>query len=187
MMKSEGDERNSLGRFWRKLLSPKGQVERKRFLPSAVDSEDVASSSSSSGSQLEVVFNYMDENGDGKISAAELRNCVKMVGGELSAEEAEAAVRFSDLDGDGFLDLNEFHKLMEGEGRSVEDKKSELKEAFEMYVVEGNDCITATSLKRMLRRLGQSSSIDDCKAMIRAFDLNGDGVLSFDEFALMMH
>lgn len=50
---------------------------------------------------------------------------------------------------------------MEGEGRSVEDTKSEPKEVFGMSVMEGNDCVTATSLKRTLRRSGQSSSMAD--------------------------
>ena len=55
-----------------------------------------------------------------------------------------------------------------------------------MYEMEGSGCINPTSLKRMLNRLGESKSTEDCKAMIRMFDLNGDGVLSFDEFRIMM-
>ncbi|KAF3614747.1 putative calcium-binding protein CML31 [Capsicum annuum] len=74
------------------------------------------------------------------------------------------AVRLSDSDGD-----RGFYKV---DGRN---KESELVGAF-----------TRKSLKRMLSRLGESTSIDNCKAMIRRFDLNGDGVLSYDEFKVMM-
>ncbi|KAI3816232.1 hypothetical protein L1987_15925 [Smallanthus sonchifolius] len=52
------------------------------------------------------VFNYFDENGDGKISASELQNRLRKVGGEelqLYDEEAEMAVRSSNADGDGVL------------------------------------------------------------------------------------
>ncbi|RVW62778.1 putative calcium-binding protein CML40 [Vitis vinifera] len=42
------------------------------------------------------------------------------------------------------------------------------------------------SLKRMLSRLGESRSVEECSVMIGQFDVNGDGVLSFDEFKLMM-
>jgi calcium-binding protein CML len=59
-------------------------------------------------------------------------------------------------------------------------------EAFRMYIADGEDCITPGSLKMMLMKLGESRTTDDCKVMIQAFDLNADGVLSFDEFALMM-
>ncbi|KAK7828312.1 calcium-binding protein cml38 [Quercus suber] len=135
-------------------------------------------------SELQRVFNYFDEDGDGKISPSELQSCVRTVGGELSIDEAEAAVRTSDLNGDGQLDFEEFRKLMDTGGE--EDKKEELREAFGMYEMEGSGCITPTSLKRMLNRLGESKSTEDCKAMIRMFDLNGDGVLSFDEFRIMM-
>ncbi|XP_044475399.1 calcium-binding protein CML37-like [Mangifera indica] len=159
---------------------------RRKLSPKKSDSRSLSVESSSCG-ELEALFNYFDKNGDGRISAAELQSCLRTVGGELSAAEAEAAIQSSDLDGDGHLDFYEFQKLMENESGNEEQKNSELREAFGMYVMEGSSYITAASLKRMLSRLGEPSSIDDCKAMIRAFDLNGDGVLSFDEFAAMMH
>ncbi|XP_055833898.1 putative calcium-binding protein CML19 [Solanum dulcamara] len=140
-------------------------------------------SCSSNKGELERVFTYFDENGDGKVSPAELRRCMKAVGGELTVEEAEMAVRLSDSDGDGLLGLEDFTKLMEGM-EEERNKESELIGAFGMYEMEGY--ITPKSLKRMLNRLGESTSIDNCKAMIQRFDLNGDGVLSFDEFKVMM-
>lgn len=134
--------------------------------------------------QLQRVFRYFDRNGDGKISPAELQSCVRIAGGELSTEEAQAAVQSSDLDGDGLLGFDEFEKLIEVSGE--EEKRGDLREAFGMFEMEGSGCITPTSLKRMLSRLGESSTVEDCEAMIRTFDLNGDGVLSFEEFANMM-
>ena len=77
-------------------------------------------------------------------------------------------------------------KVMEAAGE--EEKLRDLGEAFEMY----NDCemlgfITPKSLQMMLSRLGESKSIHQCTAMIHHFDLNGDGLLNFHEFALMMN
>ncbi|CAK7339946.1 unnamed protein product [Dovyalis caffra] len=142
----------------------------------------------STGDHLQMVFDCFDEDGDGKISAAELRSCITSVGGQLSIEEAEAAVSSSDVDGDGLLGFQDFQSLMAGSSASEEEKAEELKQAFGRYETEpGSGCITPNSLKRMLSRLGESRSINDCKAMIRTFDLNGDGVLSFHEFAVMMH
>nr|AAM95458.1 calmodulin-like protein [Datura metel] len=143
------------------------------------------SSSGSNNNELERVFTYFDENGDGKVSPVELRRCVRAVGGELTEEEAEMAVRLSDSDGDGLLGLEDFTKLMEGM-EEERNKESELIGAFGMYEEKEGGYITPKSLKRMLSRLGESTSIDKCKVMIRRFDLNGDGVLSFDEFKVMM-
>ncbi|KAK6245967.1 hypothetical protein QUC31_000743 [Theobroma cacao] len=145
-----------------------------------------SSNISEASSDLQMVFDFIDANGDGKISAEELQRCVRTAGGHLSMDEAELAVKSSDLDGDGMLGFHEFQELVEGGGSTEEERKKELREAFGMYVMEGSECITPASLRRMLRRLGESKSIKDCKAMIRAFDLNGDGVLSFDEFSVMM-
>jgi calcium-binding protein CML len=39
----------------------------------------------------------------------------------------------------------------------------------------------------MLRKLGQDRTVEDCVVMIGEFDLDGDGVLSFEEFRIMMH
>ncbi|MCD9642669.1 hypothetical protein HAX54_029576 [Datura stramonium] len=143
------------------------------------------SSSDSNNNELERVFTYFDENGDGKVSPVELRRCVRAVGGELTEEEAEMAVRLSDSNGDGLLGLEDFTKLMEGM-EEERNKESELIGAFGMYEEKEGGYITPKSLKRMLSRIGESTSIDKCKVMIRRFDLNGDGVLSFAEFKVMM-
>ncbi|KAL6176266.1 hypothetical protein ACLB2K_052901 [Fragaria x ananassa] len=167
--------KSTLAKLYRKLSSRKAE---RRTLSSPT--------SSSCSSELEKVFYYFDENGDGKISPAELQTCVMTVGGELSEEEAQAAVEASDMDGDGMLGFEEFQKLMEASNGDEENKSKELRDAFGMYEMEGSGCITPASLKRMLGRLGESRSIEDCKSMIRMFDLNGDGVLNFDEFRIMM-
>ncbi|KAG2254509.1 hypothetical protein Bca52824_084645 [Brassica carinata] len=136
---------------------------------------------------LAAVFEYMDANRDGRISAEELKRSFKTLGEQLSDDEAEAAVKLSDIDGDGMLDFEEFAQLIKGsDGFTEEEKKSKIMEAFRMYIAEGEDCITPRSLKMMLMKLGESRTTDDCVVMIKAFDRNADGDLSFDEFALMM-
>lgn len=151
----------------------------------------------------ERVFNHFDQNGDGKISASELRCCIESTGWmELPLEEAEVAIEILDSDGDGLLGLEDFFKLVEGNSSSTssgediineEEKVNGLREAFKMYVENNNErnvseyVITPKSLMRMLSRLGQKrTTIDECKVMIAQFDLNGDGVLNFDEFRIMM-
>ena len=135
----------------------------------------------------ERIFKRFDEDGDGKLSPSELRRCVGTIGEELLTEEAQELVASMDSDGDGLLGLDEFVGWMEKEIRGDEERKmEELGEAFRMYEMEGGECITPKSLKMMLSRLGESRSLEECCVMIRQFDVNGDGVLSFDEFKLMM-
>ncbi|KAJ6314834.1 hypothetical protein OIU78_018342 [Salix suchowensis] len=134
--------------------------------------------------QYERVFSHIDENGDGRISPSELQQCVRKMGGELSAMDAETTIKFLDLDEDGSVKLEDFVKFVEG--GEEEERERDLKEAFKMYEMEESCCITPKSLKRMLSRLGESKTIEECRIMISHFDLNGDGVLNFDEFKVMM-
>ncbi|KAJ6754441.1 EF HAND CALCIUM-BINDING FAMILY PROTEIN [Salix purpurea] len=123
--------------------------------------------------QYERVFSHFDENGDGRISPSELQQCVRKMGGELSAMDAETTIKFLDLDEDGSVKLEDFVKFVEG--GEEEEREKDLKEAFKMYEMEESCCITPKSLKRMLSRLGESKTIDECRIMISHFDLNGDG------------
>ncbi|CAL0305166.1 unnamed protein product [Lupinus luteus] len=104
-----------------------------------------------SDTQFERILGYFDEDGDGKVSASELRHRLSMMGGR------------------------------------EEEKLKDLRDAFEMYDTEKCGFITPKSLNKMLKRMGESKSIDVCKMMINHFDLNGDGLLSFEEFRSMMH
>ncbi|KAL5223084.1 hypothetical protein ABZP36_027797 [Zizania latifolia] len=131
------------------------------------------------------VFSAFDRDADGKISSAELRLCMKAALGEdMSVEDAEALVSSADADGDGLLDEEEFTKLVQLE--TGEERYRGLREAFRMYEMRGEGCITPASLKRMLSKLGSHQDIKECQAMICRFDLDGDGVISFEEFTIMM-
>jgi calcium-binding protein CML len=152
------------------------------------------------------VFAAFDKDGDGKISAAELRGSMTAALGEdVSEEEAAAILATVDADGDGLLDQEEFsrlgaaasHERADGvagdKADDAEVRRRCLKEAFAMYATEGADegaRITPASLMRMLSKLLESSTekmeLEECRAMICRFDLDGDGVLSFDEFMVMM-
>ncbi|KAG8089314.1 hypothetical protein GUJ93_ZPchr0011g27156 [Zizania palustris] len=153
----------------------------------------IASSSSSSS-----VFAAFDKDGDGKVSASELRGCMAAALGEdVSEEEAAAILAMADTNGDGELDQEEFLRLADEltmqEPEEEEEKLRCLREAFEMYAADEEattmTVITPASLRRMLGRLGtspQQLGMEDCRAMICRFDLDGDGVLSFHEFRVMM-
>ncbi|GJN02884.1 hypothetical protein PR202_ga20275 [Eleusine coracana subsp. coracana] len=112
--------------------------------------------------------------------------------GAVGEEEAAAIVAAADIDGDGLLDHDEFLRLArEAEQAPSEDCRWKcLRTAFALYadvmMTGGGE---GESLKRMLGQLGAPPQLglEECKAMICRFDLNGDGVLSFDEFRVMMH
>jgi calmodulin len=53
-------------------------------------------------------FRLLDTDGDGRISAVELKQLMDALGDEISPEAAAEAVRIIDADGDGRVTLEEF-------------------------------------------------------------------------------
>ncbi|XP_020252074.1 putative calcium-binding protein CML19 [Asparagus officinalis] len=129
---------------------------------------------------FEQVFHHVDKDGDDKISLAELQLCLKSISMDLSDEEIKDSIKF---DEDGLLGFEELAKFVEGD---EENNVEVLREAFRMFEMEGKGYITADSLKIVLSKFGSEKDTEECRAMICKFDLDGDGVLSFDEFKNMM-
>ncbi|KAJ0525996.1 putative EF-hand domain pair protein CML [Helianthus annuus] len=97
----------------------------------------------------------------------------------------EMVAQLMDSNGDGLLSFEDLVKVVEG--ASEDEKVNDLKMAFKMYEEkEGCGCITPKSLRRMLSRLGESQTVDECVLMIAKFELDGNGVVDFDEFHHMM-
>ncbi|CAI0435375.1 unnamed protein product [Linum tenue] len=106
-------------------------------------------------------------------------------GEAMSKEDAEKVIGEFDGDGDGMLEFGDFVRMVDGDGKDLD---GDLRRAFEMFEEDkGEGCITPRGLQRMLVRLGDRKSVDECSAMIRPFDLDGNGVLDFQEFQRMMN
>lgn len=138
---------------------------------------------------LNQVFCRFDGNNDGKISALELRSYFASIGEYISHEEAQGVIDDTDSDGDNLIDFQDFKRLMtkrKGD-EIISEEDEDIKAAFEMFEMEkGCGRITPKSLQRMLSRLGEPKSYDECVTMIQVFDMDGDGELDFNEFNQMM-
>lgn len=135
--------------------------------------------------ELTQVFKKLDANGDGKISASELRSVMGRLGQEASEEEVKRMIKEVDADGDGFIDLQEFMEL-NTKDVDYEEAVESLKEAFQVFDVDKNGAISAEELLDVLNSLGEECSLPECRKMISGVDRDGDGTISFDEFKLMM-
>ncbi|CAN1215353.1 Calmodulin-like protein 3 [Linum perenne] len=110
------------------------------------------------------VFATFDKNGDGLITKQELRESLKNI--QISATEKEAEEMVVKVDSNG----------------------EELKEAFEVFDGDKDGLITVEELGSVLSSLGmkEGKKMEDCKEMIRRVDVDGDGMVNFDEFKTMM-
>ena len=143
-------------------------------------------------SEFSRVFSALDRDGDGKLSAAELRLCMKeALGEDVSSEEADRLVASPDADGDGLLSQEELLGLALAGTAAPEEEGGERRAAAGAQggvqdVRHGRRRVHHAGEPEADARQCSRQDIDECRAMICRFDLNGDGVLSFEEFKVMM-
>ena len=62
--------------------------------------------------EIKEAFRVFDKDGNGFISAAELRHVMTNLGEKLTDEEVDEMIREADVDGDGQINYEEFVKMM---------------------------------------------------------------------------
>jgi calmodulin len=62
--------------------------------------------------ELREAFKVFDKDGNGFISASELRSVMASLGEKLTDEEVEEMMREADADGDGQVNFEEFVRMM---------------------------------------------------------------------------
>lgn len=135
--------------------------------------------------ELEEVFKKFDVNGDGKISTSELGSIMGSLGQHATEQELDNMIREVDGDGDGCINLQEFIEL-NTKGVDSDEVLENLKDAFSVFDIDGNGAITAEELNTVMRSLGEECSLAECRRMINGVDSDGDGMIDFDEFRVMM-
>ncbi|PKA63828.1 putative calcium-binding protein CML41 [Apostasia shenzhenica] len=134
------------------------------------------------------VFRLLDADGDGRISSEEIRSFLAWSGDHMSPEEAAAVLLDLNPAGGGLIGYEDFVQLVNGgQPPGGEGYEEDLRRAFEMFEgKEGAGGITPDGLQTVLTRLGEARTREECAAMIRVYDVDGNGVLDYHEFCKMM-
>ncbi|KAK1313759.1 putative calcium-binding protein CML18 [Acorus calamus] len=135
---------------------------------------------------MEKVFGRFDVNGDGKISSEDLHSVFRSLGSAVSKGEVSRMMEQMNADLEGVVNLKAFSDFQAIGGEDVAGKLKDLREAFKMFDQDANELISAEELHKVMSSLGENYSVSDCEKMIRFFDSDGDGSVSFREFKEMM-
>jgi calcium-dependent protein kinase len=126
----------------------------------------------------------MDVNGDGKLSKEEIQNgYLQFFGRSLNDTEVDEMFAKVDADGSGEIDYSEFVVATMNEKNLISNNK--LQTAFKMFDKDGGGSISTDEIKQVLS-FGQNLDEKVVNQIIEQVDANGDGEISFEEFAEMM-
>ena len=145
--------------------------------------------------ELTATFKDFDANRDGKISQRELGSVLRCLREDPSAADLARMIAEVDVDGDGYVDLQEFiHLNTKGiEGTTGENGcgsssfMNEMESAFHVFDIDRDGFISAHELYRVLSGLGDDPvTLEECRYMIKSVNNSGDERVDFADFQRMM-
>jgi len=126
--------------------------------------------------ELQADFKLLDKNNDGTLTILEIVDGMKQRG--ITGFD-EKTLRDLDTDGSGCIDYSEF--LAASLSMRTNWKKEHLWAAFRSFDKDGNGTIDKSELAAFLGK-----TEPEIRELIQEVDLNGDGVIDFEEFSAMM-
>jgi len=132
-------------------------------------------------------FEVFDLNGDGVISARELRKVSKQMGYRLDDSQIEGIMNENDLDSNGLLSFDEFLLTMHlnmAATSEEEHRRAEIRRKFVEFDKDSSGTVTIEEAHSVLQRelsFTPKQSVD----LVRRYDLNGDGQLDYEIRALL--
>ncbi|CAN6486564.1 unnamed protein product [Victoria cruziana] len=135
--------------------------------------------------ELREIFRSFDRNDDGSLTQLELGSLLRSLGLKPSAEQLDTLIQRADTNSNGLVEFSEFVSLVSPELLSAKSPYTDeqLRSLFSLFDRDGNGFITAAELAHSMARLGHALSVEELTGMIKEADTDGDGRISYPEFA----
>merc|ERR1712002_281515 len=148
------------------------------------------------GNEKQMFMNMIrsaDKNKDGFISAKEMKELSKKMGGGMfeTGKDFQMLLMMADLDGDRKISIEEMASFFV-DGPKEKDPKEEAKGMFRMYDVDGDGYITKKEIVKFFKIMDLVRDDDDAglkimvNMMMEMADEDKDGKLNYEEFCAVM-
>ena len=149
---------------------------------------------------LRRVFDKLDTDKSGMVSAAEMGTALRSMGHDPSTDEIEVLLRSADRDGDGSVSFGEFKHMMQKrlkrdrQVRAANTRREMYTQFHEMSALQNTAhglhsievAITVSQFKFMLTdRLGLQFTDAEMNALVKLADKDGNKEVSVEEFMLL--
>ncbi|CAB3367950.1 neo-calmodulin-like isoform X3 [Cloeon dipterum] len=135
--------------------------------------------------EFKEAFMLFDKDEDGTITMAELGVVMRSLGQRPSETELRDMVNEVDQDGNGTIEFNEFLQMMSKKMKGA-DNEEELREAFRVFDKNNDGLISSIELRHVMTNLGEKLSDEEVDDMIKEADLDGDGMVNYEEFVMIL-
>ncbi|XP_052124880.1 calmodulin-like isoform X3 [Frankliniella occidentalis] len=135
--------------------------------------------------EFKEAFMLFDRDEDGTITMAELGVVMRSLGQRPTETELRDMVNEVDQDGNGTIEFNEFLQMMSKKMKGA-DGEEELREAFRVFDKNKDGLISSSELRHVMTSLGEKLSDEEVDDMIREADLDGDGMVNYEEFVTIL-
>ncbi|CAI5463951.1 unnamed protein product [Closterium sp. Yama58-4] len=132
--------------------------------------------------EFSFIFDLMDRDRDGRISATELASVLESLGEERVEETVQAMMSQADTDGDGYVDFDEFIRVSSHSSATSSLFYASPKSTLSASLA--SDCESAA--EAFCCRGSDGPSIDDLAAAFELFDRNKDGFITAEELSEVM-
>ena len=133
---------------------------------------------------LRAVFEAIDTDRSGTITAQELHDALTKKGTNLRQEDVENLLKLIDVDANGTIEYEEF--LAATLSQQQMENEENLRSAFAHFDTNGDGIISRDELRQALANGIVSISDDDLEQIIQEVDHDGNGEIDYDEFCTMV-
>ncbi|XP_016969660.1 calmodulin-beta-like [Drosophila rhopaloa] len=131
--------------------------------------------------EYKLIFKQLNKNERGVITIKELGAMIKSLDKSPSEKELEDIFRASDVDGNGEIDFREFCFVM---ASFENEEEREMCQVFKMLDRDEDGFITQNDLLQLVEKGDSKKKV--IRQIIRDYDFDRDGRLSFAEFLTMI-
>jgi Ca2+-binding EF-hand superfamily protein len=135
--------------------------------------------------ELRAAFEVFDTNGDGRLSARELKAALKSLRQPASDDDVRKMIALVDANRDGVVDFDEFCQLVEPAPHG-EDPLADLRQAFDVLDSDSDGYLTARELRAAVVDADADIDETEVRRILAGGDTDGDGRISFPEFCALM-